>query len=90
MTLNDFERLEQGLPFKGDLRRLATKILDDPIDVEDVLQEVHVNAWLHARDGKPIAHMRNFLMNCTRNKAIDYVRKQRRERRKMKALRRER
>ena len=72
-------RFAEGLPHRRHLRRLVRNILKDDGLTEDVLQEVHTAAWLHVRTGGVIEDTKRWLSRAARNRALDYVRKRRRE-----------
>jgi len=64
--------------FAGTLNALATRILGDPADAEEVLQEVFVHAWRRADGYDPTrSSVSTWLILVTRSRAIDRLRSRR-------------
>ena len=57
------------------LFRIAAKILQDPEDAKDVVQEVFTAYYFAMNNEKIIRDTKNWLLRCTVNKGIDYKRK---------------
>ena len=57
------------------LFRIAAKILQDPEDAKDVVQEVFTAYYFAMNNEKVIRDTKNWLLRCTVNKGIDYKRK---------------
>ena len=57
------------------LFRIAAKILQDPEDAKDVVQEVFTAYYFAMNNEKVICDTKNWLLRCTVNKGIDYKRK---------------
>ena len=57
------------------LFRIAAKILRDPEDAKDVVQEVFTAYYFAMNNEKVIRDTKNWLLRCTINKGIDYQRK---------------
>ena len=57
------------------LFRIAAKILQDPEDAKDVVQEVFTAYYFAINNEKIIRDTKNWLLRCTVNKGIDYKRK---------------
>jgi DNA-directed RNA polymerase specialized sigma24 family protein len=74
-------KLQDGLPHRRTLRRLVHNILKEDVVVDDVLQDVHLAAWLHVSTpgGPPIGNLKQWLSRAARNRALDYLRQRRRE-----------
>lgn len=58
----------------GRLQRFALRILRDPSDAEDVVQETFLRLWQRARDCSPDARVGTWLHRITHNLAIDRLR----------------
>jgi DNA-directed RNA polymerase specialized sigma24 family protein len=72
-------KLQDGLPHRRTLRRLVHNILKEDVVVDDVLQDVHLAAWLHVSTGGTIDNLKQWLSRAARNRALDYLRQRRRE-----------
>ena len=69
----EFEKTYQS--YYPKLFRIATKILLDPEDAKDVVQEVFTAYYFAMNNEKVIRDTKNWLVRSTINKGIDYKRK---------------
>lgn len=62
-------------PFKNRLYRYALNILKDPMEAEDVVQEILIKIWKKIDQFKHIENKEAWCMTMTRNLSIDKKRK---------------
>lgn len=72
MDIQDFKI--QILPTKHRLFRLALRIVGNPAEAEDVVQEVFIKIWDRRADFSDIQNVEAFCMRMTKNLAIDKTR----------------
>lgn len=68
--------LETSLPYRGALARFIRRHIRGTADVDDVLQQVHFEAWQAVRAGEVIEDLRAFLFTVAKRRAIDTYRKE--------------
>lgn len=56
------------------LRAYALRLLHNPNEADDVLQETWLRVWLHARDYEPSARVTTWLHRIAHNLAVDRLR----------------
>lgn len=59
------------LPHRDRLYRLALSIMPSPSEAEDIVQEVMLRAWERREEWNEIKNMQAWLMEMTKNKALD-------------------
>lgn len=76
LTAGDHDALSELYDrFSSTLMGLATRVLRDPADAEEVVQEVFVHAWNRARTYDPSrSSVSTWLVLVTRSRAIDRLR----------------
>ncbi len=57
------------------IHRYAERLVRDPAEAEDVVQETFLRLWLRAKDYDPVARVTTWLFRITHNLAIDRLRK---------------
>jgi RNA polymerase sigma factor (sigma-70 family) len=62
------------LPFKDKLYRFALNIVGDPMDAEDVIQDLLIKIWKRLDQFESLDNKEAWCMTVTRNLAIDKVR----------------
>ncbi|MEN0003265.1 MAG: RNA polymerase sigma factor [Bacteroidota bacterium] len=72
MDLNQFK--STVLPIKNKLYRFALRMLGDPAEAEDVVQEVLIKVWNQRADLTEVNNIEAWCMRLTKNKAIDKLR----------------
>lgn len=72
MNLTDYKNTI--LPIKNKLFRFALRIVSDPAEAEDVVQEVFIKLWKVLEKGEIIENAEAWCMRATRNQAIDKLR----------------
>jgi RNA polymerase sigma-70 factor (ECF subfamily) len=72
MNLTDFKN--NILPIKNKLFRFALRIVNDPAEAEDVVQEVFIKFWKYLEKGETVDNPEAWCMRATRNQAIDKLR----------------
>jgi RNA polymerase sigma-70 factor, ECF subfamily len=60
--------------YAAKLSRFAERLLRDPTEAEDVVQETFMRLWQHARDYSPQARVTTWLHRITHNLAVDRLR----------------
>lgn len=60
--------------YAAKLSRFAERLLRDPAEAEDVVQETFMRLWQHARDYSPQARVTTWLHRITHNLAVDRLR----------------
>jgi len=65
---------ELVLRYAPELLRFATRVLRDPAEAEDVVQETCLRLWQHAREYTPRARVTTWLHRITHNLAVDRLR----------------
>ena len=63
------------IPLKNKLFRYAQRIVQNPMEAEDVVQEVLVKIWKKEEELKGIENFEAWCMTVTRNLALDKLRK---------------
>ena len=71
MNLNTFKT--QVLPVKDKLYRFALRMLADPEEAGDVVQEVMIRSWKHIDKLDELQNVEAWCMRVTRNLAIDKI-----------------
>lgn len=72
MNITDFKNTIS--PIKNKLFRFALRIVNDPAEAEDVVQEVFIKLWKYLEKGEQIDNAEAWCMRATRNQAIDKLR----------------
>ncbi len=72
MDLKDFK--ENILPIKNRLYRFAVRIVSDPVEAEDVVQEVLIKVWKNREKMEEIANAEAWCLRVTKNLCIDKLR----------------
>lgn len=72
MKTNDFNQIIEEI--KDKMYRLALRIVLDPYEAEDVVQEIVIKAWEKREYMATVENPQGWLMTLTRNKAIDKTR----------------
>jgi RNA polymerase sigma-70 factor, ECF subfamily len=62
------------LPFKDKLYRFALNIVENPMDAEDVIQDLLIKIWKRLDQFESLDNKEAWCMTVTRNLAIDKVR----------------
>ena len=57
------------------IHRYAERLVRDPAEAEDVVQETFLRLWLRAKDYDPVARVTTWLFRITHNLAVDRLRK---------------
>ena len=60
--------------YAAKLSRFAARLLRDPTEAEDIVQETFLRLWQHARDYSPKARVTTWLHRITHNLAVDRLR----------------
>lgn len=60
--------------YAAKLSRFGERLLRDPAEAEDVVQETFMRLWQHARDYSPQARVTTWLHRITHNLAVDRLR----------------
>ena len=68
------------LPLKDKLFRLAKRILINPAEAEDAVQEVFIKVWQKRKDLNAIKNREAWMLKLTRNQSIDLLRSRKNER----------
>jgi len=71
----EFSRLVEATSAK--MYRLAVKMLNNPLDAEDVLQEIYLKAYRHLKDFDGRSSLSTWLYRITTNEALMQLRKRR-------------
>jgi RNA polymerase sigma-70 factor (ECF subfamily) len=58
----------------GGIHRYAARLVREPADAEDIVQETFLRLWLRARDYDPVARVTTWLYRITHNLAVDRLR----------------
>ena len=72
MNITDFKNTIS--PIKNKLFRFALRIVNDPAEAEDVVQEVFIKLWKYLEKGEQIDNAEAWCMRAVRNQAIDKLR----------------
>lgn len=72
MQLKEFENMV--LPFKNKMYRLALRIVGNPQEAEDVVQEVMIKVWKKRDYLETVSNLEAWCMTLTKNEAIDQTR----------------
>ena len=75
MNIERFKK--EILPLKDKLYRLARRILNNPAEAEDAVQEVMIKVWQKRDELAAIQNIEAWLIRLTRNQSIDLVRSRR-------------
>lgn len=71
----DFVKFQNTiLPIKNKLFRFALRIVGNPMEAEDVVQEVFIKVWKNKNNLTEINNLEAWCMSVTRNLSIDKVR----------------
>lgn len=71
MNLNTFKN--QVLPVKDKLYRFALRMVADPEEAEDIVQEVMIRIWRHIEKLEELDNVEAWCMRITRNLALDKI-----------------
>lgn len=71
MNLNIFK--SQVLPVKDKLYRFALRLMADPEEAKDVVQEVMIRVWRHIEKLEGVDNVEAWCMRITRNVALDKI-----------------
>jgi len=66
------------LQFYPALCLFAERIVDDPADAEDIVEDMFVKLWHKPRLFESSGHLRAFLYRCTKNACLDFIKTSRR------------
>ena len=72
MSLKEFKK--NVLPFKDKLYRFALSILGNPMEAEDVAQEILIKIWNRRSDLSRVDNLEAWSMRLTKNLSIDKLR----------------
>lgn len=73
MKAKDFETLFRQLYVP--LGMYAMRIVDNPDDAEDLVEESFLNAWNALEDGKEIDNFKAYIYRLVRNQCVSFLRK---------------
>jgi RNA polymerase sigma-70 factor, ECF subfamily len=72
MDLKDFQ--ENILPIKNRLYRFALRVVTDPVEAEDVVQEVLIKVWKNREKLNEVTNVEAWCLRVTKNLCIDKLR----------------
>lgn len=67
--------ITQALPYRDKIYRYALKIVSNPMDAEDVVQEVMIKLWQKKESIDQIENVEAWCMTVARNLSIDKIRR---------------
>lgn len=76
MNLNTFKL--KVLPVKDKLYRFSLRMVSDPEEAKDIVQEVMIRAWRHIEELDELNNIEAWCMKVTRNLSIDKIKAKKR------------
>lgn len=76
MNLNTFQH--KVLPVKDKLYRFALRMVADPEEAKDIVQEVMIRIWKHINELDDLENVEAWCMRVTRNLSIDKIKARKR------------
>ncbi len=72
MTIKEFETNFRRLYLP--LGMYALRIIDNPDDAEDIVEDTFIKAWQAISSGKEIGNFKSYIYRCVRNECVSFLR----------------